>query len=170
MDKEEARWKQRSCLSWLREGDRNTRYFHNHASKRHRKNWIISITDSSGQWVTNQQLINRSFLQYFQTLFTSADSTPYNNLSYGIQRHVTAAMNEILCQPFTADEIKTSLSQMHPSKAPSFDGLLALFFQSYWCTVGDTLTTACLHILNEGCDMGEINHTLIALVSKVNEL
>lgn len=167
--KEESRWKQRSRLSWLHEGDRNTRYFHNHASARFRKNYISGITTENGHWITNPQTITSSFLLYYQKLFTSTGSRIGGNLSYGVQGRVTSSMSSILCQPFTAEEIKLSLFQMPPSKAPRFDGLPACFYQHYWHLVGDKLTAASLRVLNDGDDMRDINHMLIALVPKVNK-
>nr|XP_048322172.1 uncharacterized protein LOC125419733 [Ziziphus jujuba var. spinosa] len=55
LDKEEARWRQRSRLSWLRDGDRNTKYFHKHATSRFRRNYIGGITDSEGHWISDQK-------------------------------------------------------------------------------------------------------------------
>ena len=34
LDRESQMWSQRSKIQWLRDGDRNTRYFHSKASKR----------------------------------------------------------------------------------------------------------------------------------------
>lgn len=166
LDKEEARWRQRSRLSWLRDGDRNTKYFHKHATSRFRRNYIGGITDSEGHWISDQKSITE---QYFQTLFSSSSITIGSNLNFGLQGRATASMNLALCKPFSADEIKASLFQMHPSKAPGCDGIPAFFYQHYWSLVGDKLTAACLRVLNDGDDMKDINHTLIALVPEVQE-
>ena len=40
MEQEEAKWKQRSKEDWLRNGDRNTRYFHARANKKKRRNTV----------------------------------------------------------------------------------------------------------------------------------
>ena len=45
---EEMIWMQRSRISWLKEGDRNTKYFQSKAVWRARKNKIRSLTDSIG--------------------------------------------------------------------------------------------------------------------------
>ncbi|XP_050259980.1 uncharacterized protein LOC126705069 [Quercus robur] len=50
LDKEAIMWQQRSRLLWAREGDRNTKYFHSCATRRHRKNLIESIRDDEGVW------------------------------------------------------------------------------------------------------------------------
>lgn len=42
---EEVYWRQRSRELWLRWGDRNTRWFHNHASYRKKRNTIRGLED-----------------------------------------------------------------------------------------------------------------------------
>lgn len=43
--KEEVFWLQHFRVSWMREGDRNTKFFHRVASGRKRRNWIEEIED-----------------------------------------------------------------------------------------------------------------------------
>lgn len=45
---EERFWKQKSLISWLKEGDQNTKYFHGCAKFRKAQNRIISIKDDLG--------------------------------------------------------------------------------------------------------------------------
>ena len=50
LTREEMMWKQRSRVEWLRNGDRNTKFFHASASQRRRKNRIDGVMDSKGVW------------------------------------------------------------------------------------------------------------------------
>ena len=45
LDRESTMWAQRSRLLWARQGDRNTKYFHSHATKRYRTNKVEGIKD-----------------------------------------------------------------------------------------------------------------------------
>lgn len=53
---------------------------------------------------------------------------------------VTQEMNGFFDSPFDAEEIKLAIKQMHPLKAPSPDGLLALFYKKYWHIVDRDVT------------------------------
>lgn len=105
---------------------------------------INGIMDSTDTWTTNQSLIVETFTTYFKNLFSSKGAQIVNDLSFDIQDRVTDSMNNVMCQPFTADELKTSLFQMNPSKVPGSDGFPALFYQQYWSIIGEKLTEVCL--------------------------
>ena len=64
--REEIMWLQHSHISWLREGDRNTKYFHRRASSRRKKNRISRLKRVDGSWTsdTNEmEMITRDFFQ-----------------------------------------------------------------------------------------------------------
>lgn len=50
LDMEEVMWKQRSRNNYLKEGDRNTSFFHTKASNRKQRNWIQGLEDENGIW------------------------------------------------------------------------------------------------------------------------
>lgn len=63
----ELRWKQRARILWLKNGDRNTRYFHVMESARHNRNMIKTVTHE-GEAVTGEKEIARVFLEHMKGL------------------------------------------------------------------------------------------------------
>ncbi len=166
-EKEEIMWRQRSRISWLQEGDRNTKYFHACASQRKRTNNIARLRDSDGQWQTDQGVIGTMAVDYFQNLFTTSSPHAISEVTSQVDPVVSEEMNEILLTSFTEDEIRQALFQMSPSKAPGPDGMTALFFQKYWNIVGPDVIDAVLDFLNTGKMLSSINFTNIVLIPKV---
>lgn len=79
-------------------------------------------------------------------------------------------MLNILSSEFSADEVKTTLFQIGPTKAPTPDGMNALFYQKFWHIVGNDVNNAVLDFLNSGNMLLEINYTHIVLIPKVKSL
>jgi hypothetical protein len=46
-----------------------------------------------------------------------------------VEAKVTQDMREEMDKPFTAEEVRFALFQMHPSKAPGVDGFTRAFFR-----------------------------------------
>ncbi|TYG70857.1 hypothetical protein ES288_D05G347900v1 [Gossypium darwinii] len=108
--KEEKYWAQRSRIKWLKEGDRNTRYFHVRATSRFKKNNIAKLKDSNGRWVTETKDICNVAREYFSSLFRS------NTSCYG--NHDMSYIQYI--------------KQMDPRKAPGVNSLSGNFFKNNW--------------------------------------
>ena len=50
LEKKEVYWKQRARIAWLKEGDRNTKFFHSKATQRQKKNMVKGLIDKEGHW------------------------------------------------------------------------------------------------------------------------
>ncbi len=71
MEWEEIHWKQRSRVTWLQEGDQNTKYFHTKASQCRQWNTIDGIHDSHGTCQTDPLQIREIILGYYRDIFIS---------------------------------------------------------------------------------------------------
>ena len=76
-------------------------------------------------------------------------------------------MQEVLSNEYGAEEITVALFRMGPTKAPSPDGMNALFYQKFWHIVGNDVINVVLDLLNTGNMVFDINYTHIVLIPKV---
>lgn len=75
LDREETLWYQKSRIDWLKNGDRNTTFFHLSTIIRRWKNKITSIKNNEGVWLQNKEDIKNHIVDYFTSLF-QADEEP----------------------------------------------------------------------------------------------
>ena len=143
-EKEEIFWRQRSRVSWLSEGDRNTKFYHACASQRKRANQINGLKDENDIMQSDQLVISNIAVEYFHQLFNSSNPDCIQEVVSQVDSVVTPDMNESLLCQVSGEEIQRTLFQMSPSKAPKLDGMTALFFQKYWHIVGDNVSNAIL--------------------------
>jgi hypothetical protein len=166
--REEIMWKQRSRIDWLREGDRNTKYFHQRATWRAKKNKIVSLKDENGRVVKRQEEMKKVASSFFNNLFLQDESVCPNEIINLMKSKLTAAMNESLIKDFSDWEIEKALFQIGPLKAPGPDGFHARFFHRNWRFLKSEVTSAIKHFFSEGVLPPGSNDTIIALIPKNN--
>ena len=59
LHQDELFWQQRSRSIWLPTSDKNSKFFHQRASQRRRKNHISGIQDADGSWSTSEDQITQ---------------------------------------------------------------------------------------------------------------
>ncbi|KAM3701378.1 hypothetical protein ACB098_05G166700 [Castanea mollissima] len=131
LDSEEAIWSQRSHLTWLQLGDRNSAFFHARASGRFQRNHINGIFDDNQIWQEDESKIEEVFMKYYKDLFTWAQPTNFAEILDAVQPNLSVEMNNMLTSEFHGFEVSRALKQMYPTKASGPDGMPPLFSNTF---------------------------------------
>jgi hypothetical protein len=143
--KEEMIWLQRSRINWLKEGDRNTKFFHHKAVWRARKNKIAKLRDENGVIKTVPTDMQRMAVSYFKSLYTRDPNIDHSAITELVQESITPEVNGKLCSDFSDKEISDALFQIGPIKAPGPDGFPARFYQRNWEVLRSEIISAVKH-------------------------
>jgi hypothetical protein len=131
LEQQEIHWMQRSRANWLRQGDRNTSFFHNFASARRKRNFISKLKNNNGDWVKGTDMLKPVILDYFSNLFMSEVASLDPAMMDKVQPRISYEMNEKLLAPFTPEDVKKAAFSIGDFKAPGPDGLHAVFYKKF---------------------------------------
>ncbi|KAL5568460.1 hypothetical protein UlMin_025035 [Ulmus minor] len=109
--KEKRYWKQRSKDTWLKCGDKNSKFFHQKASARRAKNSISGLLDANEKWCDTEQGMTQIIESYFGTLFSSSSPSlvEFDRVLDTIDRKVTSQMNDQLDRVFGPEDVKEAI-------------------------------------------------------------
>lgn len=95
-DQRDLYWRQRAHVHWLKNGDRNTNYFHQYASERKRRNRLRKLIRDDGSVVTDEAAMKALITDYYRNLFKSCTEDRYEEMLQHVPTKVTEGMNESL--------------------------------------------------------------------------
>jgi hypothetical protein len=160
---------QRSRISWLKEGDRNTGYFHRRAQWRARKNKIKRLKRHYGSFTEAPNEMKGLAVCFFEDLYGLDREVRPDLIMNQVEVKVTQEMNIELCKNFTTKEIVDAMFQMGPMKVPGPNGFLARFYQRHWDIVRDDVVAAATKFFEDGIMPEGINDMAIVLIPKGND-
>lgn len=161
---EEVSWRQKSRCLWLKEGDRNTKFFHKVANSNRRTNCIDKL--KVGDDITeDKDLIRGEILEFYQQLYIENESwRPTTRLE-----DVATLNGEEkiwLERPFEEAEVLAVIKNSAPDKSPGPDGYTMAFYQKAWEVIKDDIMGALQHFHQNGNLVRSCNATFIALIPK----
>lgn len=135
----------RSRAAEVKDGDRNTAYFHHKSRCRKQRNTIKGIFNEAGVWQDEEKDIVHTVTSFYEKLFCSQGLREFFDVLNYIPSKVLTPMNEYLLAPYSHEEVRNAVFSMKPHKAPGPDRLHAFFFHRYW----DTLTSDVVSFVND---------------------
>uniref|UniRef100_A0A2N9HLN9 Ribonucleotide reductase large subunit domain-containing protein n=1 Tax=Fagus sylvatica TaxID=28930 RepID=A0A2N9HLN9_FAGSY len=137
LEREEIKWKQKSRELWLKERDRNSKFFHLSTLIRRRRNFIAGIQLANGNWIHSRKDIEGYFASEFQSIFQSSHPQIPLLLEGLVSPCISNLENEEISKILEPSEIREVIWPMHSLKASGPDGFPGLFFKHYWDIVAN---------------------------------
>ena len=132
LQREEIFWKQRSRIQWLKEGDKNTTFFHRSPSNHKRRNTISRLNDEGGRVLKEREEMGKHVVEHFSKALEKDNfaRTPIirRSLITSIPRIIGEEENNLILGNITEEEVKRVVFSMKSFKALGPDGFPQAFF------------------------------------------
>ncbi|XP_010446092.1 PREDICTED: uncharacterized protein LOC104728863 [Camelina sativa] len=168
---EEAYFRQRSRINWLKEGDLNTTYFHRVMQMRNAFNAIRSFTSLLGYVIDDPLEMSSLAVNHFKALLAPIVLQPVtvpldwiqNTIAYRCSPDLKQAMTKLP----TPEEIRRTMFKLNANKAPGPDGFTSAFYKASWDILGAEVTSSILQFFHSSFLPSATNATILALLPKV---
>jgi len=117
---EEIPWKKKSRVQWLKEGDWNTKFFHNSLLQIRNQNMITSIIQSSGEIIDSTEDIEKELVNHFKQIILELEKDrkyTIQEITNHIPKIVTPDQTKILMGPTSLKEVERIVMEMKTRKS-----------------------------------------------------
>ncbi|XP_049351941.1 uncharacterized protein LOC125816378 [Solanum verrucosum] len=161
---EEVAWRQRSRAWWLKEGDRNKKFFHQTANAHKRYNHIDQL-EVQGETIIEPDRIKEEIISFYKKMYIELEGW---RPSVNISNHptITEGENEALQADFEEQEVLDCLKMCAIDKAPGPDAYTMGFFLKCWEIIKHDILGAFHNFHSTGMFEKSYNTTCIALIAK----
>ncbi|KAM1014002.1 hypothetical protein ACFX2C_044060 [Malus domestica] len=156
---EERYWKLKSRNQWMKEGDKNTKFFHAQTMKRRRCNKIVGLEDEQGNWCTKPSEVDEIAVMYFRNLFRTCNPRGTQEITECVEARILPKNAQRLMQTITEEEVRLSMFQILADKAPGLDGFTGSFYHEFWDVVGRDIVAMVQAFWVSGKMLRKLNHT-----------
>ncbi|KAL9666784.1 hypothetical protein QQ045_001124 [Rhodiola kirilowii] len=160
---------ERSRITWLAEGDNNTKYFHACATARRRSNLIRALQRQDGTLTSDISEMVDIASNFYCHLFTSALRANPDDITRCVQlipTKISPQHNAMLLAPYSEEEVTRAYSKCIPPRRRDSMDFQRVFFQSSWHTVRADFIHECLKFLNQGYIDPKNNFSVLTLIPK----
>lgn len=161
---EEVYWRQKSREICLKEGDRNSKFFHKMANSHTRKNFIVKIK-VNGEWIIGDRELREGVVGGFKSLFFEEEGwrPSIEGLSFEtLEEEEVTSLEGI----FLEEEVLGALLELNGVKALGLDGFSMVFWHFSW----EFVKFDVLNFFNEFHEHGRfvrnLNTTFLVLIPK----
>ncbi|WMV09897.1 hypothetical protein MTR67_003282 [Solanum verrucosum] len=161
---EEIAWRQRSRIQWLKQGDRNTKYFHRIATAHKRVNSIDNLK-VDGMEVTDAKEIKEAIQNYYKDLYKEAEEWR-PELGLHEATRISVEEQEELQRQFEEDEILEGIKLCAMENAPGQDGFPMSFYLAFWELMKEDILKTLQYFYEYQKFEKSLNATFIALIPK----
>ncbi|XXG79695.1 hypothetical protein AAC387_Pa09g0713 [Persea americana] len=127
LQQKETHWRQKSRIRWLKEGDRNSAFFHAYAKSCGAVNRINRILHDA-TWVEDQSQIQSLAVHHFSSMASSIHLDPSESL-FGLESNkVSPQQNSFLTTTPGEEEIRRVVFDLKRDSSPGPDGFSGQFY------------------------------------------
>ncbi|XP_038992144.1 uncharacterized protein LOC120115525 [Hibiscus syriacus] len=163
-------YKQKAKVHWLKEGDRNTKFFHSTVVRKSKSNTVRLLYAEDGSRLDSFDAMSAEMLRFYTELLGFED---VGVQSYGVDLLKSLLGYELPCDAATLlvkevsnEEIKASLFRQGNEKSPGPDGYTTYFFNTAWDIIHEDFLAAIRDFFQTGTLLPAFNATAIAFVPK----
>lgn len=98
----------KSRAIWLKQGDKNTKFFHKFANSRREKNFVWKISDGRGGFLYSQQEITNEAVNFFANQYKRSEECSFQDILWGIEvfpKMFDEDINDQIFQQVTEEEL-----------------------------------------------------------------
>eukprot|EP00253_Pinus_taeda_P033102 PITA_33102 len=135
---EETLWKQKSRVQWLKQGEKNSKFFHRSTLDYRNSNKILNLKNESGNTLHNHREISSLLTEHFKHISQESNidrAEAINTLTQSIPKVVIKDQNLALLKEISMEEVEEAVKSMPNDKAPGPDGFTINFYKACWPTI-----------------------------------